>query len=264
MQQIWPPPVAEGLAELEPTDLRERYGYGDRPARAHVRVNFVMTANGTVTLDGLSAGISTPADMLVFGALRELADVILVGAGTARAEGYGGARGSEAYRQRRRERGQADVPPIAVVSARADLDPGGPLFTDTRVPPIIVTTGKAPEARVASLVDAGARVYVAGAERVEVPLLLDALTGAGLTRVLCEGGPRLFGHLVREDAVDELFLTVTPGLVGGHDFIYNGPLTGLLPLELVSVLVDDGALFLRYRRDRPGRAHRIGRPPKPD
>jgi riboflavin biosynthesis pyrimidine reductase len=220
----------------------------------------ITSANGTGTVDGLTEGLSNKADMMVFQVLRELADVILAGAGTVRLEGYRGARSSEQARQRRLERGQAAVPPIAVVTASADLDPESALFTDTHVPPIIFTTSHAPKGRVAALTDAGAKVFVVGRERVEIPLLLDTLTDAGLTRVLCEGGPNVFGNLVQSDAVDELFLTISPCLVGNGDFIYSGAPAPLQHMRLLSTLVDDGTLFLRYERDRSGRAHAIGRP----
>ena len=74
----------------------------------------------------------------MFGLLRELAEVVLVGAGTVRAEKYRGAR--------RPTRGRATPPPIAVVTGSADLDPESRLFTDTAVPPLVLTAESAPAA----------------------------------------------------------------------------------------------------------------------
>ena len=87
-------------------------------------------------VDGRSGGLGSDADRQVFGILRELAEVVLVGAGTVRSEGYGGAR--------KPTRGRALPPPIAVVTGSGNLDPGARLFTDTRVPPIVLT---GPDAR---------------------------------------------------------------------------------------------------------------------
>jgi riboflavin biosynthesis pyrimidine reductase len=264
MLQIWPSPHTANTPPLTRDDLCVTYGFPQVPERASVRVHMIMAANGTGTLDGLSAGLSSEADMLLFLTLRELADVVLVGAGTARAETYRGARTSEALRERRRARGQAEIPPIAVITARADIDPAGSLFSDTMVPPMIFTTASAPRDRVQSLRAAGADLQIVGDDQVELPTVLDALTKAGLTRVLCEGGPRLFGNLVAEDLVDELCLTVAPALVGNSDFIYAGPLTGLMPLQLMSVLTDQGNLFLRYRRDHAQESDPLGRPARKD
>lgn len=59
------------------------------PARPGVRLNMIASLDGAATVDGLSGGLGGPADHRVFTALRELADVVLVAAGTVRAERYG-------------------------------------------------------------------------------------------------------------------------------------------------------------------------------
>ena len=189
----------------DPVDLAEHYAYPDDLTAPHVRVNFVASADGAVTVDGRSGGLGNDADRRVFGALRELADVVLVGAGTVRSEDYGGAR--------KPTRGAATPPPIAVVTGSADLDPGARLFTDTAVAPIVLTGPDAPADRLAALRAAGADVVVL--DPLSPAAVLDELGRRGLHRVLCEGGPRLFGDLVGADLVDELCLTVAPVLAAG-------------------------------------------------
>jgi 5-amino-6-(5-phosphoribosylamino)uracil reductase len=176
----------------------------------------------------------------VFLMQRRLADVILVGAGTVRAEDYRGAR--------RPTRGRDTPPPIAVVTGSALLDPDSRLFTDTRVPPIVLTLASAPPERRERLAAAGADVVAL--ERLTPDLVLAELARRGLHRVLCEGGPTLFGELVAADAVDELCLTVAPLLVAGTaGRIATGPASEhRLPLELADTLHEDGSLLLRYRR----------------
>jgi 5-amino-6-(5-phosphoribosylamino)uracil reductase len=74
-------------------------------------------------------------------------------------------------------------------------------------------------------------------ERYEVRLLL------------CEGGPTLFGALLREGLVDELFVTLAPKLAGGGDGprITSGPaLPAPAELRLLSLLERDGSVFARY------------------
>jgi riboflavin biosynthesis pyrimidine reductase len=230
-------------AELDDDALAAHYAYPVELAAPFVRVNFVSSADGAVSVDGLSGGLGSAADQRVFGILRQLADVVLVGAGTVRAEGYRGAR--------RPTRGRDTPPPIAVVTGSAELDPASRLFTDTAVPPLVLTLGSAPAARRAQLAAAGGDVVML--ERLTPDALLAELARRGLHRVLCEGGPSLFGELIAADAVDELCLTVAPLLTGGTTGrIARGP-AGTAPraLRLVGTLRAEDVLLLRYRRADP-------------
>jgi riboflavin-specific deaminase-like protein len=240
MHRLLPP----GDAVLDPAaDLASHYAYPPALSAPYVRVNFVASADGAGSVEGTSTGLGSPADRTVFGLLRRLADVVLVGAGTARAENYRGAR--------RPTRGRDTPPPIAVVTGSADLDPDSRLFHDTAVPPIVLTVDAAPPARRERLAAVGAEVVVL--DRLTPDLLLAELARRGLHRVLCEGGPQLFGDLVAADAVDELCLTVAPVLTGGPaGRIATGPADGhLRRMELVGALHDAGTLLLRYRRATP-------------
>jgi riboflavin biosynthesis pyrimidine reductase len=203
----------------------------------------VASADGAVTVKGRSGGLGSAPDRQVFGVLRRLADVVLAGAGTVRAEDYRGARLPTF--------GTDTPPPVAVVTGSADLDPASRLFTDTAVAPIILTLASAPSGRREQLAAAGGDVVVL--ERLTPDLVLAELGRRGLHRVLCEGGPSLFGDLVAADAVDELCLTVAPLLTGGTaGRISRGPEGGLpRSLELVGVLHEAGILLLRYQRATP-------------
>lgn len=244
MRHVWPPGGPVG--ELDRTALADLYAYPEPADRPFVRVNFAASADGAVSVDGRSTGLDAPGDRTVFGLLRELADVVVAGSGTVRAEDYRGARTSAPARARRRDRGQAEVPPIAVVTADPALDPGAALFTDTAVAPLVVTTAAAaPAARhrydgLAEVVDAG---------DLSPAAVLDALAARGLRRVLCEGGPVLFGSFTAAGLVDELCLSLAPQLVGdGPGRILAGRgLATPVPLRLLSTLAHDDGLLLRYR-----------------
>ncbi|TDX89381.1 riboflavin biosynthesis pyrimidine reductase [Amycolatopsis arida] len=254
MQILWPTPRDGGaptaLTALTDADLDRLYGYPEHLDRPWVQANFVASADGAVTLDGRSEGLSHPADKRIFLHGRDLADVVLVGAGTVEAEGYRGAR----PRPRRRELGRPEVPPIAVVSGRCTVRPDAPVVTDTRVPPIVFTTEAAPIERRKALAAAGAEVVVTGERAVDLRAMLDELGGRGLYRVDCEGGPHLFAGLLAEDLVDQLCLTVAPLAAGaGAGRIVEGlPSPEARALRLASVLHEDGFLMLRYRRDPGG------------
>lgn len=251
MQRLWP---ADPGPALDDAALAAHYAYPAALAAPHVRVNFVASADGAVAVDGRSEPLSSPGDKRVFGLLRALADVVLVGAGTARAEGYGGVRPSPRRAGLRRELGLAEVPPIAVLTRSADLDPAGPLLADTVVAPIVLTCAAAPEGRIAALRDAGADVELVGDDDVDPRRALDALDRRGLRRVLCEGGPGVLGTLVAADLVDELCLTVAPLLAGGDaGRIAHGPPVGApRAMRLAGALESDGWLLLHYRRAAAG------------
>jgi 5-amino-6-(5-phosphoribosylamino)uracil reductase len=241
VQRLLPcPGPLDELDDLDDTALAAHYAYPDDLAAPYVRVNFVASLDGAATVEGRAGGLGSVPDRRVFGLLRELADVILVGAGTVRAENYGGAR--------KPTRGRPDPPPIAVLTGSAVLDPGARLFTEARVPPLVLTLESAPAQRRGALAEAGGQVVAL--ERLTPDVVLAELAQRGLHRVLCEGGPLLFGVLQAADAVDELCLTVAPLLAGGaagriargHEGAHARPMT------LVGALHEDGVLLLRYRR----------------
>lgn len=246
MKMLWPTP----LDEVTDDDLERLYGYPGDLDRPWVQVNFTSSADGAASLDARSEGLSSAGDKRVFFMGRTLADVVLVGAGTVRAEGYRGARTNPERVERRARLGLSAVPPIAVLTRGANLDPASPLLTDTRVPPIVFTTARAPEDRRRALADAGADVVLAGDTDVDLGAALKELDERGLRRVDCEGGPTLFGDLIAADLVDQLCLTVAPLLAGaGAGRIAAGrPAPAARTLELASILYDDGFSLLRYRK----------------
>jgi riboflavin biosynthesis pyrimidine reductase len=230
-------------------DLDEAYAYPAQAARtSYVRSNFVSAVDGAAEVGGRSGPLGGEADLRVFRTLRWLCDVVLVGAGTARHENYGPVIVPPERRERRVSAGLAAVPPIAVVTASAGLDPGARLF-DAEVRPLVLTCSAAPSDRRAALASV-ADVVICGAEAVEVPRALAALAERGLTRVLTEGGPLLHAQLGGAGLLDELCLTVAPLLAGpGRIGVVQGASwSGPVAMRLVHALAEDDNLFLRYRR----------------
>jgi 5-amino-6-(5-phosphoribosylamino)uracil reductase len=243
------------LTGLSDNDLAELYAYPTQLDAPWVRANFVSSIDGAASSGGLTEGLGTPADKTVFMLLRDLADVILVGAGTVRAENYGGARTDPRRRRSLYDRGigghrDGAPPPIAVLTASAAMEPGSRLYTDTVVPPLVITTAAAPQQRKQQLTDAGARVVEAGEVAVTPTGLLRALDELGLRRVLCEGGPHLFGELMEADAIDELCLTTAPVLVGGTARRISLSARELrTPMTRKHILLDDdGTILTRWSR----------------
>lgn len=209
----------------------------------------IASADGAASIGDRTAGLGGNSDHAVFAALRSLADVILVGAGTLRAETYGPARLDLAARTRRQAWGLPPVPPIAVLTRTCRLDWQSPFFTAAEQRPVVLTTADAEAAdrdRAATV----AEVVVAGDTAVDLPLALGALADRGADNVLAEGGPHVSAQLAGAGLLDELCLTIAPLVVaGGASRILDGPgLDQALALELGHVLESDGYLFLRYHR----------------
>lgn len=229
---------------LEVEDLLDLYDPGDGPS---LRAGFVVTTDGGIAWDGGSRALQTPADQAAFSTLRAVADAVVVGAGTARAEGYGPVRHRDAGRTWREAHGRRPAP-LVLVSRTMDLDPSDRAFSgDVRT--VVVTCASAEAPRALTEV---ADVVVAGDDAVDLPAALAALHERGLTRLLCEGGPQLLTSLLTAGLVDELCLTHTALLVGTAPALLTRALTEPVPLSLQH-LVDggDGALLARYRVSGP-------------
>jgi riboflavin biosynthesis pyrimidine reductase len=247
MRRLWPEAgEVDDVAALVAAEARPA-----PPDRPWVLVNMVASLDGAITVDGRSGGLGRPADKAMFSALRAVADLVLVGAGTARAEGYGPARPSEATQAARLRRGQAAVPRIAVVTGSLDLDLASPLFSDATARTIVVTHQQADPARRAAAAQV-ADVVVAGSGAVDLAAALRSLRDLGASVVACEGGPRLNGDLVAADLVDEWDLTVSPLLVGGDSGRAAAGAGHPDGRELVldRVLEGDGLLLTRWVRAR--------------
>jgi len=208
--------------------------YADPPVaagRPGVRFNMIASVDGATAVDGVAGGLGGEADRALFALLRRLADVVLVAAGTVRAEGYG-----------------PSPVPIAVVTRSCRLDWDSRFFTAQVARPVVVTVATAPaeaRARAAEVAD----VVVAGERDVDLARALDVLGARGWRAVLCEGGPTLNGQLAAAGLLDELCLTLSPCLVGGDaKRLLAGPLLpGPPTLTLASACEEDGFLFLRFR-----------------
>jgi riboflavin biosynthesis pyrimidine reductase len=243
-----PPPAPATAEGLDDAALARLYGYPERP---WLRANMVMSTDGAAALEGRSGGLSSQADRRLFALLRGLADVILAGAGTARAEGYKPVRPREVWDGLRGGRGP--TPPIAVVSRALDLDPDAPLFTKApaEARTIVITCTASPASRREALAR-HADVVVAGNTVVDLREAVAALHERGLGRVLCEGGPHLLAELAEASLLDELDLTVSPLLTGpGASRITAGTRFPPHHLRLAHVLEEDGTLFCRYTRPAP-------------
>lgn len=253
-----------------PGPLREAYG-GDLsfPAGERTRVfaNFVSTIDGLVSfgLPGLASArhISRGhgGDRFVMGLLRASADAVVSGAGTLRAEGkvtwtpqqiFPAA--ADLYREVRRSRGLPERTRVAILSASGELDLSLPVFRSPDVEALIVTSVAGAE-RLAAAGSDGVRVHAVGERAPTMRQAIDAVVEeTGARWILSEAGPQLFGKMLAERVVDELFLTLAPQLAGRSDDRRGIGLvdpTTFRPetapwADLMSVKRSDDYLLLRY------------------
>ncbi len=247
MRQLLPPDASTAVDPFAAYAADRRPMPADRP---WLLSNMVVSADGATAVDGLSGALGGDGDRQVFRAIRALADVIVVGAATARAENYGPPVVSDAVRAQRTARGQQPAPAIAVVSGSANLDPTARLFADG-YRPVIYTAASAPADRVGAL-DPVADVVTAGDARVDLAAVLRDLGSRGHRVALCEGGPSINGQLLGLDLFDELAISIAPVAVSGDaKRLMVGPVQ-IPPRDFVleRVLEHDHVLFCRYVRNR--------------
>lgn len=246
--------LSSSSAQLAHDDLAALYEFPTLTGRQWTRAIFVSTADGAAQgADHSSGSLSSSGDREIFSLQRSLCDLILVGSGTARVEGYRPVKPSEVDAPRRASLGLAPLPPIAVVSRSLSLDPL--LLAPGPAPTIVVTTEDAPDTAVSGL-GKHIRVVRAGVGIVDLGAAMDQLMALGYQRVLCEGGPTLLAQLADAARLDDLCLTIAPLLVGGdRRRILSGPdLDPLRRMSLAHLLFDDDNLFARYLVDRPADA----------
>jgi riboflavin biosynthesis pyrimidine reductase len=238
------PAVTELIAKLA-----EIYAFPDQ-SEPWVKANMITSVDGAISVQGRSGGLSGLADKLLFGLLRSLADVVVAGAQTARAERYGQAKPSAIWPQLRQ--GRPAVPPIAVVTKRLTLDLDSPLIRGGgESKTIVLTTATAPADRVEQAA-ATAEVIIAGEDEVPASAIVGKLAELGHRRILVEGGPTLLGQLSAAEVLDELCWTISPKIEGGGAARMMVSRSSAQPVprdfSLRALLEDDGFLLASYVR----------------
>ena len=236
-------PATAGIAPEAPAGTSRPIG------RPWTRMMFVSSADGAATVEGVSGGLGTSADHRVFSLARRDADVVLVGAGTVRAEGYDGELVDAEASTWRTARGLDAHPEVAVVTEGLHLAASDPFFVRAPRRPVVLTSAAAlgeHADRAAALAEV-ADVLAAGETDVEPAVALALLAARGHRVIHGEGGPRLFGSVAAAGCLDELQLSLSPVLAGGDGprILASEEVLGL-DLRLVHVLHEDSLLLLRY------------------
>ncbi len=243
LRRLFPEPARVHVGQLiGELDLGSRIPV-DRP---YTVVNFVASADGHAAFRGRSRWLSDDADRELFHGLRERVDAVMAGTGTLRAERYGRMVRDPERRRRRAASGLHPEPLAPIISRSGDVPIDIPLFSDPGSRVVVFTTAELDTAGL----DADVQVVRLDPGELTLTTMMRRLrSDFDVRTLLCEGGPTLFGALLQENLVDELFLSLAPKLTGGGTapaITAGHELAELRPMSLIWVLELQGALYLRY------------------
>lgn len=207
----------------------------------------LTTLDGAIAgADGLSGSISSATDRLIFSEVRRLADAVLVGAGTIRAERYNPMKARPEYQEARAAAGLQPAPVVVIVSRTLDLPWQDPLFHESAQQPIVLT--HVHDSASMKIKRAHAHADVQQIPDLDARTIIGAMHARGLSRIVCEGGPILLTQLAAANLIDEYDITLAPILAGNGHGIVDGPLGEIRRLRLAHAFADEGFVFTSYVR----------------
>jgi riboflavin biosynthesis pyrimidine reductase len=252
LERLFEVPSGAGIGL--PHEIEAAYGGGFALAERIVYANFVSSIDGVAAIEGVERssaviGGGSAADRFVMALLRGVADAVVIGTATLR-EHRGPWTAERAFPDVAdafgRVRPDQAAPTLAVVTASGDLPADIPAVADA----VVITTASGAERIAASGVRTAEVVDVGAADRVDPRTAITRLRERGFERILTEGGPNLMGSMLQAGVVEELFLTISPTLLGGGS--ERPPLTDGADLlerggaRLIGVRRAADHLFLRY------------------
>jgi riboflavin-specific deaminase-like protein len=242
MRRLFPEP---GPASVDKIVTAYRPFDHPREDRPFVAANMITTLDGRASVRGRSKDLGSDLDSEFLLKLRRRFDAVMVGAGTIRAERYGRLVRDARARAERERAGLSRDPLAVIVSGELNLPFDAPIFTEGAGRILVFTNSEEPAPETATSMSVRRFDEAISIDTV----LLQLRNEHGIRAVLCEGGPHLFGQLEAADAVDDLFLTVSPELIGGEPSprILEGALVEPRRKRLEELLENEGELFARYR-----------------
>ncbi len=250
LRRLLPPGDPVTVEEIV-ADLTSREPVAAPASRPYLTLNMVSTADGRASIGGRSGPIGNRADRELFHGLRSVADAVMAGAGTVRAERYGRIIPDEARRRARLARGLSEEPLACIVSGSLELPVELPLLADPAARVAILTPSAASLPGHAAHVD-----YIRAAREGALDLraaFAELRERFAVRTLLCEGGPHLNAQLLAAGLVDELLLCLSPLLAGGDPvagealrIVAGIELDPPAEMRLIGAFENESHLFLRY------------------
>lgn len=239
-------------AAVSPAEAYKDLGLHERalPERPYVVANMISTADGRATLEGRTEGISSDTDRTLFHSLRAEVDAVMVGTGTIAIEQYGPLARREEVRERRAGLGLPEQPLCVTASRSLELPVDAPLFRDAGSHVVVLTNS----VREPPPCECRLTLERLPGDELDLQLGMSALRRRhGVRAMLLEGGPTVLAAMLEAGLVDELFLSVSPLLVGGGEpsVVEGTALPRPVRGKLVSVLEGESFLYLRYSLTGP-------------
>lgn len=244
MKQIFPKNKTVPI-ESAYTDLHLR----DRPPqrRPYVVLNMVSSVDGRAIVEGRTKLLGSDVDRTLFLQLRTQVDAVLAGTRTVKVENYGRLVRRPELADLRRKKGLAPQPLAVMVSRSMQLPLDAPLFHDPESRVVVFTNSQEEDRDLPKNVEV---VHTGSGDLSLANIFASLRADFDVQTLLIEGGPTINAAVLAEGLADELFLTLSPKLVGGRDplTIVAGDIdTDAVELELVSALTNASFLFLRYK-----------------
>ncbi len=198
------------------------------PDRPWVMVNFVASHDGRVSyalpdaMGGGSVAGHCPADTWLMGLSRARADAVMVGDSTLRIEPehiwtprFIHPSWSEEFTRLREHDGLRPEPLQVFLSLDGRLPDHAAVYEDPTLEILVVTTTEGRRHLSDSPLASRVEIMVVGDERVDPTVMMAGLRrDHGVSVLLCEGGPRVYGSLLGAGVVDEVLITRSPLVIG--------------------------------------------------
>lgn len=212
-----------------------------------------MSLDGKIsTRDGTGPRFTSSADKVRLREIRARADAILVGARTIVADDPTFTEHG-IYKDERVQHGMSPQPIKVVVSGTGSVPESARMFQPNGAPALVFTTEHIASNRREILEKVADAVHIVGGTDVDFPQIVEILSRTyGVRNLLIEGGGQINFAMFRAQLIDEVYLTLSPRVIGGRDV--PTPVEGvgfnfadLIELELMEHQVVNNDIFLHYR-----------------
>ncbi len=215
-------------------------------------MNMALSADGKIsTRKRERITLGTKNDRCLMDILRAGVDGVVIGAGTLKYDGYPLLVRNAEIRRSRIKKGFSPHPINILLSRGLKIPISKEFFKHNETEKIVFTT-RAADNNQRKRLEKYAEVVVLPSRESFLKGIMRNLSMRGLKKVLVEGGGEVNYAFFKERFVDEIYLTVTPYIIGGSGtptvvdgmgFLKNS----IVELELRSAKRVGPELFLRYR-----------------